>query len=484
MKSLGTKTIHHLSGIFGLIITAILVSGCSTQSQTAQTGTPGKTLLNDSLLETAVIYEANIRQYSPQGTFRAFMRDIPVLKQLGVKILWLMPIHPISKERRKATGDLFVSQIPNPAQRQKYLGSPYAVADYYAINPNLGTEADLHELIRTAHQNGMLVILDWVANHTGWDNPWVKEHPEYYTHNARGEITDPLNPDGTSKGWKDVADLNYDNPRLRNAMTDAMAYWVKKFDIDGFRCDVAGEVPVDFWRQAIHRLRRIKPLFMLAEAWEPELLRDSLFDMCYGWEAHFLLADMAKGRKTVEDWDNYIRKIDTLYEPDDMLMYFTSNHDENSWKGTVYETFGDAWELAAALTYTVKGMPLLYSGQEYGLAHRLKFFEKDSIPKKRGREFELYRKLGRLKNTYPALHGGKHPADYIRLGCTNPNILVFERKKGGKRLIFAGNFSGQTQTFRVQTTGKFHDAFTGQEIDFDPQMEINLKPWNYRLWIQ
>ncbi len=440
--------------------------------------------LSDSLLETAVIYEANIRQYSPQGTFRAFTRDIPVLKQLGVKILWLMPIYPISEKRRKATGDKFVNQIFDPAQRKKYLGSPYAVADYYAVNPDMGTEKDLSELIQTAHNNGMLVILDWVANHTGWDNPWIFEHPEYYTHNARGEITDPLNPDGSSKGWKDVADLNYDNPGLRRAMTDAMTYWVKKFDIDGFRCDVAGEVPVDFWRQAIHRLRRIKPLFMLAEAWEPELMHDSLFDMCYGWEAHFLLADMCRDRKSVADWDNYIRKIDTLYEPDDILMYFTSNHDENSWKGTVYETFGDAWELAAALTYTVKGMPLLYSGQEYGLNHRLKFFEKDSIPKKRGHEFALYRKLGRLKNTYPALNGGKHPAAYRRLNCNNPHILVFERQKDGKRLIFAGNFSAQDQGFRVEIQGAFHDAFSGDTIRFDRHPQVNLKPWDYRIWIQ
>ena len=440
---------------------------------------PEKFHVTDSLLETAVIYEANIRQYSPEGTLKAFEKDIPVLKELGVKIIWLMPVYPISELKRKATGNTFVEDIPDPEARKKYLGSPYAVADYTAVNPDFGTKEDLRSLIRTAHRHGMAVILDFVPNHTGWDHPWIKEHPEFYTKNEKGEITDPLNPDGTSKGWTDVADLNYDNPQLRREMIKAMRYWIENFDIDGYRCDVAGEVPLDFWREAIPELRKIKPLFMLAEAWEPELLQDGLFDACYGWEAHFLLADIAKGKKSVADWDRYVRKIDTMYEPDDILMHFTSNHDENSWKGTVYETFGDAWEVMAVTTYMIKGMPLLYSGQEYGLAHRLKFFEKDSIPKTKGKEFALYRFLGRLKNGRPALNGGKQAAAYRRIAASHPDVLAFERIKAGDTLVFVANFSAKPVRFSLPLSGDFRDEKQHTVRRLSPEKELDLKAWDY-----
>lgn len=441
-----------------------------------------KSLVNDSLLETAVIYEANIRQYSPEGTLNAFAKDLSKLKKLGVKIIWLMPIYPISKVKRKATGDKFVSQIKDPVERKKYLGSPYAVADYTAVNPDFGTLEDLKKLILKAHENGQIVILDWVANHTGWDHPWIKEHPDFYTHNKKGEIIDPLNDDGTSKGWQDVADLNYNNKMMRKEMIKSMKYWIENAGIDGFRCDVAGEVPVDFWKEAITQLRQMKPLFMLAEAWEPELLKDDMFDACYAWEAHFLLADIAKGKKTVKDWDKYIKKIDTMYEPDDILMNFTSNHDENSWKGTEAETFGDAKELMRVLTFMIKGMPLIYSGQEYGLKHRLKFFEKDLIDRTNGNDFKFYAKLGRLKNNNPALNGGKHPASYQRLQVDNKKVLAFKREKNDKKIIFIGNMSDKKQQFKLKIKGLYRDYFTGKNVDLSGK--INLPAWGYYVLIK
>ncbi len=441
-----------------------------------------KSLVTDDLLETAVIYEANIRQYSPEGTLKAFAKDLPKLKKLGVKIIWLMPIYPISKVKRKATGDKFVSQIKNQYDQKKYLGSPYAVADYTAVNPDFGTLDDLKNLVAKAHENGQIVILDWVANHTGWDNPWIKNHPDFYTHNKKGEITDPLNADGTSKGWQDVADLNYDNPSMRQAMIESMQYWLKTADIDGFRCDVAGEVPVDFWRDAIHKLRQTKPVFMLAEAWEPELLKDHMFDACYGWEAHFLLADIAKGKKTVKDWDNYVKKIDTMYEPDDILMNFTANHDENSWKGTEDETFGKAKELMRVMTYMIKGMPLIYSGQEYGLHHRLKFFEKDLIDRTNGNDFDFYTKLGKLKNTNPALNGGKQPAAYKRLQVNNEKVLAFKRAKNGKEIIFIGNMSDVPQSFKIDIKGNYQDYLTGKDVNLSAN--LSLPAWGYYVLIK
>lgn len=444
-----------------------------------------KPVATDSLYEQAVIYEANIRQYSPEGTFNAFAKDIPELKKLGVKILWVMPIFPISEVKRKATDDQFTSQIKDSLEQKKYLGSPYAVADYTKVNPDFGNLDDLKKLIETAHNNGMLVILDWVANHTGWDHPWIASHPEYYTKNKEGKITDPLNDDGSSKGWQDVADLNYDNAGLHKAMIHDMKYWLTTAGVDGFRCDVAGEVPVSFWQEAIPKLRKVKPIFMLAEAWEPTLLKDHLFDMCYGWESHFLMADIAKGKKNVNDWDRYIKKIDTMYEPDDIIMNFTENHDENSWKGTVKETFGDAAEVMAVLTYMSKGMPLIYSGQEYGLNHKLKFFEKDSIPKTKGKCFDLYQKLGKLKQKNVALNGGKHPADYQRIKTSDDkNILAFKRQKKGQTILFIANLSNQAKSFKISDEASYQDVMLHQPIEINKDKEISLPKWAYRILLK
>ncbi len=209
-------------------------------------------------MESAIIYEANIRQYSPEGTFEKFTEDIPQLKQLGIKIIWVMPIFPISETRRKATGGNFASEIEDKATRDKMLGSYYAVSDFKKINPEFGTIEDFRDLVKTAHKNDMYVILDWVPNHTGWDHTWIKTNPEFYTKNADGEITDPLNEDGSPVGWEDVADLNYDNDGMRKEMVNDMIYWVTEEDIDGFRCDVAGSVPTDFWEEAISQLRTKK----------------------------------------------------------------------------------------------------------------------------------------------------------------------------------------------------------------------------------
>lgn len=464
-----------------LLLSLSLLLACKGPKEEKAQPKEKVSLLKDSLLESAVIYEANIRQYSPEGTFNAFTKDIPVLKELGVKVIWLMPVFPISQVKRKATGNTFVSEIKDPKERKKYMGSYYAVADYRAVSSDYGTIEDLRHLITTAHQNNMLIILDWVPNHTGWDHKWISEHPEYYTKNDKGEITDPLNADGSPKGWQDVADLNYANKGLRKAMTADMKYWLTQEDIDGFRCDVAGEVPVSFWKEAIPELRKVKPIFMLAEAWEPELLKGTnLFDMCYGWENHFLMADIAQGKKTVVDWDAYIKKIDTMYEKDDIIMNFTENHDENSWKGTVKKTFGDAAEIMAALTYMTPGMPLIYSGQEYDLDKQLKFFEKDSIPKTKGQFFRLYEKLGRLKNKYPALNGGKEAAKYTRLITSNDNkILAFSRKKNGDTLFFIGNLSKDKVTFSINLEGHFNKYIQGGDIQLKKEGKILLKPWEY-----
>lgn len=464
-----------------ILLVSLLVFSCkhdptNSNAENSQKIAP----ISNSILESAVIYEVNIRQYSPEGTFNAFAKDIPKLKQLGVKVIWLMPINPISKVKRKATDGSFTSDIKDEAERKKYLGSYYSVSDYKAINPEFGNKKDFRNLITTAHQNGIYVIVDWVPNHTGWDHPWITAHPEWYTQNEKGEIIDPINPDtGKSWGWTDVADLNYDNKDMQNAMITDLKYWVQNFNIDGYRMDVAHKVPPAFFKNAITQLKKIKPLFMLAEAEQHTLFRNG-FDMQYAWEGHHILNKIAKGEANATDFDAYMKKQNELLEATDFNMNFVTNHDENSWSGTIKERMGEASELFTTLVYAMPGMPLVYSGQEYDLNHRLKFFEKDSIPKTKGKTWSLLEKLGTLKNTNKALNGAKNAANYTRLQTNNNNVLVFKRGEDNEAVYFIGNLSNKTQTLTSNLTGTYRDLLTDKNIIFSTE-EMQLKPWEYYL---
>jgi glycosidase len=469
------------------IITALAVLtllSCKNESEkVAENSKIENAKFSPDVEENAVIYEVNIRQYSPEGTFNAFTKDIPQLKELGIKIIWVMPIFPISQTKRKATGgddSKFASEMP-AAEQHKYLGSYYAVSDFKKVNPEFGTIEDFRNLVKTAHDNGIYVILDWVPNHTGWDHVWIKNHPEYYTKNAKGEIIDPINPEtGKSWGWSDVADLNYDNQGLRKEMTADMLHWIKNENIDGFRCDVASNVPLDFWQQAIPQLRKEKNIFMLAEAWEPELLKEGLFDMAYGWEAHHTMNRIAQGKNTVKDWDKLILDNQKKYNANDILMNFVDNHDENSWNGTTKSRLAKAEEAMTALSYVMPGMPLIYSGNEYGLNHSLKFFEKDSIPKTKGAAWELRRKLGKLKTENSALNGGKKSASYKKIATPNDiEILAFEREKNGEKIIYIANLSDKTISTSLPINGEFEDFITGKKIIFDAKLNTQLQPWQY-----
>jgi len=473
-----------------LLLSAFLLStliSCKKESTENSASTAQIAAFHPEMEENSVIYEVNIRQYSPEGTFNAFTKDIPQLKELGIKIIWVMPIFPISQTKRKATGgdnSKFASEMPKEEQ-SKYLGSYYAVSDFKKVNPEFGTIEDFRSMVKTAHENGIYVILDWVPNHTGWDHVWIKQHPEYYTHNEKGEIIDPSNPEtGKSWGWTDVADLNYDNKGLRAAMTGDMLHWIKNENIDGFRCDVASNVPTDFWQEAIPKLRKVKNIFMLAEAWQPELMKTNLFDMCYGWETHHIMNRIAKGENTVADWDKNIKENSKKYEANDILMNFVDNHDENSWNGTMKSRLGNAEETMTALSYLTPGMPLVYSGDEYGLDKSLKFFEKDSIPKTKGKQWEWRVKLGKLKNENSALSGGKNPASYTRISTSDDaKIVAFERAKGAKKVIYLGNLSKDATAFLVAFDGNYTNYMTGEKVSFSKNQKITFKPWEYKILI-
>ena len=364
-----------------ILILSFLILSCQNQAEEARKPkvktiepTPF-TPINNEIISKAVLYEANIRQYSNEGSFNAFAEDLPVLKKMGVKIIWLMPINPISKTKSKGP-----------------LGSYYAVSDYTKVNPEFGTLDDFKSLVNKAHQLGMYVILDWVPGHTGWDHIWIKEHSDYYLKNRKGEIIDPIDfRTGKSFGWTDVADLNYDNMQMREALRQAMLYWVEEVNIDGYRIDQAYAIPKEFYDKTFAALRKIKPVFLLAETdiYHPGGLGlVKKFDASYDWPGHHLSKEVAKGQKNAIDYSRHITRTIRRYGLENILVNFVSNHDENSWNGTIKESYGDAGHTFMAMNYTIPGMPLIYSGQEYDLSKRLHFFEKDSFPKKAGKTMD------------------------------------------------------------------------------------------------
>jgi glycosidase len=390
--------------------------------------------------QNAVVYEVNVRQYSDKGDFNTVTQNIPRLKNLGVDVLWIMPVHPIGKMNRKGT-----------------MGSYYSVQDYRAIDSSYGTANDFRTLVQAAHKYGMKVLIDWVANHTAWDHAWIKQHPDWYVQNEKGEIQ-------TQYDWTDVAKLNYANPAMRNAMTSDMEYWVREFDIDGFRCDVAFLVPQYFWEQNRAKLERIKPLFMLAEMeWNADITKTpyayfkTAFDASYGWNFMGVTQDMAKKKKTLSDFrkemkENYVKFPKTM-----LKLFFITNHDENSWNGTVNEKYGDDWKLYSALCYTLpQSLPLIYTGEEAGLNRRLQFFEKDPITAiewKDTSRYEWYRSLTQLKHRNKALWNTPETS-FTEIDWTVPNtsvtnnVYAFTRKNGKAEVTVIINFGDHSYSLK------------------------------------
>ena len=425
--------------------------------------------ISQEVVAHSVLYEANIRQYSEEGTFNAFAQDLPVLKKMGVKILWLMPINPISTTKSKGP-----------------LGSYYAVSDYTKVNPEFGTLEDFKALVQKAHELGIYVILDWVPGHTGWDHHWIQEKSDYYLKNRKGEIIDPIDfRTGKSFGWTDVADLNYNNLEMREELRQAMVYWVKETDIDGYRIDQAYAVPPVFYDKTIEALREIKPVFLLAETdiYHPGGINlVSKFDATYDWPGHQLSKEIAQGRRSATNYHRHIQRTNRLYGPENILVNFISNHDENSWNGTVKESYGAADHIFMAMNFTLPGMPLIYSGQEYDLNKRLSFFEKDSFPKVVGKTMELLQQLGALKNNHRALAAGTSAGSYKRINTTRDNqILAFEREKEGDTLVVVANLSKDYAQFTMPYAGSFKRYQDFKSKLLSPSYQYDMKPWEF--WI-
>ncbi len=334
----------------------------------------------------AVIYEVYLRSFSSEGSLKALEARLPELKDLGVTVLWLMPIHPVGELNRKGS-----------------LGSPYAVHDFYDVNPEFGTKEDLRSLVRSAHAVGLTLIIDLVANHTAWDNPMLLEHPEWFTTNEDGAIVAP-NPD-----WTDVADLNYEHHELRKYMLAMMRHWVGEYGIDGFRCDVSELVPTEFWETARRELEKIKPVMMLSEGTLPEHHLQA-FDLTYSWTTYDILEPIFAGRSPASLVSETIRRESNQYPKGSLRMRFSTNHDKNAWDAPAVTKFGvEGAKLSAALMFTLPGVPLIYNGEEAGNEKRLDLFEKVDIDWSRDRGFrDLYRQLTRLRQSHPWLSTGTY----------------------------------------------------------------------------
>jgi glycosidase len=445
-----------------VVLLSILIVSCKQGGKVGQSGKEMQyavftTVDHPAWSENAVIYEVNIRQYTEEGTFKAFTAHLPRLQKLGVDIVWLMPVHPVGEKNRKGS-----------------LGSYYSVRDYHAVNPEYGTMDELKELVAEAHEQGMHVLLDWVANHTAWDNPLIYDHPEWYEKDSAGNIFSPFD-------WTDVAQLDYDNDSLRMYMTDALKFWVREADIDGYRCDVAGMVPCDFWNDVRASLDSIKPVFMLAEDEANTCLTETAFDMNYAWELHHILNEVAKKEMTVQDIKDYFMRQDSTYDPDIYRMNFITNHDENSWNGTEFERMGDAVEVMALLTFTVPGMPLLYSGQEIGMKKRLEFFEKDAIEWKESEWEKIYQKFIKLKKSNKVLWNGKAGGTMHLVEIPGADdVFAFIRAGDEEALLVITNLSGTQVEFQLPdgvADKKYKDVFTGEMFHAD--LPVKLGSYKY-----
>lgn len=410
--------------------------------------------------KNANIYEVNVRQYTPEGTFRAFLPHLDRLKELGVDILWFMPIHPIGEVNRKGG-----------------LGSYYSVKDYKGINPEHGNLDDFKSVVNKAHALNMKVIIDWVPNHTAWDNPFTS-NPEWYELDSDGNFTPPRGTD-----WTDVIQLDYSNTEMRHAMIDAMKYWLTECNIDGFRCDVASKVPVDFWIDCRKQLDEVKDIFFLAEADEPWC--HEAFDMTYGWSIHSVMNRVAKGESKLSDLIDELNRDIERYQFKDYRMHFTSNHDENSWNGTVTERMGRGGNAFFVLATTIPGMPLIYSGQEAGLNHRLKFFEKDEIDWNDLSSSEFFNDMLALKHEHSAIWNGEFGGSFALHESDNDHVIFFSRNSENDNVHVIINLSARAQEMSNENLeiNKWNQEFLeGATIKISNEgTSVALEPWGYAI---
>ena len=405
-------------------------------------------------LNSINIYEVNVRQYTNEGTFAAFAKHLPRLKDMGVQVLWIMPVTPISVEKRQGT-----------------LGSYYACSDYVSVNPEFGNLDDFKNLIKQAHELGMQLIIDWVTNHTGYDHVWTKEHSDWYKKDASGNFFD-------EHGWVDVIDLNYDNADMRMEMIKSMEYWIRECDIDGFRCDMAHLVRLDFWIQAKQQCETLKQLIWLAESEATEY--HEVFNITYAWNWMHTTERFAKGNAGMYDLKSVLKLYDD-YPANALKLFFTSNHDENTWNGTEYEKYGELAKAFAIISFTWSVVPLIYSGQELPNFKRLKFFDKDEIEWTSAEPAlqNFYKALTNLKLNNAALHATGNVE--ILQENYDDNVFVYMRINRNDKVLTVLNLSNKSNlVFDISHTmleGNYLEVFSNASYTLGCTQTFRLQPY-------
>ena len=433
------------------LLALILLVACAPRPS-ATDARPGE---SPAAAEAAVLYEVFVRSATPEGTLRALIPRLDGLRAMGVTTLWLMPVHPVGEAERKGR-----------------LGSPYAVRDYRAIDPAFGTPGDFRALVDAVHDRGMTLILDWVANHTARDHAWTRLHPEWYTRDEAGRI---LPPEGTD--WTDVADLDYDVPALREAMTAEMRYWVEAFGVDGFRADVAGLVPPDFWAEALAELKAIRPLLLLAEGDDPWLY-DAGFDVTYAWNTHHALRAIWDGAPA-DTLGAVLRAEAARYPADALRLRFITNHDETSWADAAVNMYDgvEGTQAAMVVAATLPGVPLVYNGQEVAAPQRMNLFEDEKIDWRLNPGLrDFYATLLHLSRESRALREGTFTP--IDLG---PDVIAYAREHGGERVLALVNPRGEPRPVRLPEGAAvpgMREVFTGAV----PEAALTLPPHGFRVY--
>lgn len=436
---------------------AVVVAACRPKAS-AVIEPVKSTVVHADWTRNMVLYEINVRQFSDEGTFAGVEKALPKLKELGVNVLWFMPIYPIGELNRKGE-----------------LGSYYSIKDYMGVNPEFGTVDELKALVAEAHEMGFHVILDWVGNHSAWDNQLARDYPEWYEKDSVGKFISPFD-------WTDVIQFNYTAMPLWNYMIGAMKYWVAEVGFDGFRCDFPGLIPEEFWFTARNELNAIKPVLMLAEDEDHSYLLERAFDMNYAWAHHHLMNAVAEGLRRPAALDSMMQYELKRYSPDIYRLRFLTNHDENSWNGTIDEKMGDAQKAFAAYLFTIPGVPLLYNGQEADLDKRLKFFERDPIVWKETDLREFYTKLVHLRTSNPALRHGVEGGSFVTLKTNQKNVYAFRRVKDASEVLTILNFSKKPVSVMLkdgETSGTYMDLFTGAGVEIAQDKAMKLEAWGY-----
>jgi glycosidase len=448
-----------------LLAIVITIAGCSVSGKKKELKPFVSDVIHPEWSENSVIYEVNIRQFTPEGTFNAFATHLPRLKELGVDVLWLMPINPIGIKNRKEP-----------------LGSYYSVMDYKDVNPEFGNLADFKNLVSKAHELGFHVIMDWVPNHSSWDNKLTVEHPDWYVKNSAGSFIPPIGFD-----WTDVIQFDWSNKDLQDYMLEALKFWVD-MGVDGFRVDHPHKTPYEFWERVRTELSRIRPVFMVAENEGQTDFMQSGFDMSYAWELHHLMNRIAQGKDSLKSLNNYYANEWRVFPQNVYRMVFLDNHDENSWNGTINSRMGDAQKVFAVFTFTTQGVPLLYNGQESCLSESLRFFERDTIKWDTCALTSFYKDLIKLKKSNPALSNGEFGAKMEMIKTNKDNkVFCFSREKEGNSVLVFLNLSKKAQAIKPvpdKFNGEYTDYFANQKSTLPLADSLRLEPWGYKVFVK